>query len=50
MLIQGDASALEWRCASFLSQDEVASKEFKYGQREIVEEEVPEEVAETDAT
>ena len=30
--------------------DEVASKEFKYGQREIVEEEVPEEVAETDAT
>ena len=27
MLIQGDASALEWRCASFLSQDEVASKE-----------------------
>lgn len=27
MLIQGDASALEWRCASFLSQDKVASEE-----------------------
>ncbi len=27
MLIQGDASALEWRCAAFLSQDKVAYEE-----------------------
>ena len=27
MLIEGDASALEWRCASFLSQDPVAYEE-----------------------
>lgn len=27
MLIQGDASALEWRCAAFLSQDKVAYQE-----------------------
>ena len=29
MLIQGDASALEWRCAAFLSQDPVALEEIK---------------------
>ena len=27
MLIEGDASALEWRCAAFLSQDETAIQE-----------------------
>jgi len=27
MLIQGDASALEWRCAAYLSQDQIAMKE-----------------------
>lgn len=29
MLIQGDAAALEWRCATFLSQDETAMEEIK---------------------
>ena len=29
MLVQGDASSLEWRCAAFLSQDKTAIEEIK---------------------